>query len=88
MLKFARTHFEVPTGKRTICRITLPFGAGLWHEEAVDCLASEIWDKSEGYCDCESWCEELARTALRGFHFPYEVESEVTLYLYSTEIFS
>ena len=85
MLKFARTSFEVPTGATILCGLTLPFGAGVEHEEAVDYLADVIWGNSWGSCDCPSWCEELARTALRDFHFPYEVKSEVTLYLYRME---
>lgn len=86
MLKFARSRFEVPAGAIILCGLTVPFGVAVWHEEAVDCLADIIWDNSEGYCDCHSWCEELARTALRDFHFPYEkIESEITLYLYHME---
>ena len=85
MLSFARTSFEVPPAGAILCGLTLPFGPGVEYTDALEALAQAIWDNSEHYCDEWEWAEELARTALRDFHFPYTVPSEVTIFLYWLE---
>lgn len=85
MLKIARTQFEVPRGASILCGLTQPFGPGVEYPLALEVLAEDIWRNAGGYCEEWSLAEELARTALRDFHFPYTVRSEVTVFLYWLE---
>ena len=84
MITFARTSFEIPPSQRQniVCGLTLPFGPGVTHAEAVEALACRICDNTtEDECS-DSWAKELALSALWNYHFPYDGKSEVTIFLY------
>jgi hypothetical protein len=85
MLSFARTSFEVPPAGHIICGLTQLYGAGVPKAQAIEALANRIWDNSENYCDDWEWAQELARSALRNYNFPFMWPSEVTIFLYFTE---
>ena len=82
MLKFARTSYEIANQDSILCGLTLPFGPGVTMDEAVEALSMVIFRNAD-WC-CSPWADELARTALRDYQFPFNHDSEITLFLYET----
>lgn len=80
MLKFARTSFEIANQEAILCGLTLPFGPGVSMAEAVEALSVVIYNNAD-WVD-SPWALELARTALRDYQFPFNHNSEITLFLY------